>query len=129
MLTKNQLVRPSRTLKTYKIKTPALGGNPQQKGTCDKLFTTSPKKPNSAVRKVAKVLLERTEAIIEAYIPGEGHQLKSHSVVMIRGGRTPDLPGMKYRLIRGLFDFEGLSSRKNSRSLYGTKRPLSPVKK
>ncbi len=129
MLTGNQLVRPSRILKIYKTKTPALEGNPQQKGTCEKLFTTSPKKPNSAVRKVAKVLLERTESIIEAYIPGEGHQLKSHSVVMIRGGRTPDLPGIKYRLIRGLFDFEGLAFRKNSRSLYGTKRSATPVKK
>ena len=102
-------------------KTPALNGNPQQKGSCEKIFTCSPKKPNSAVRKLAKVKLW-TLKIVDVYIPGEGHKLKKFNNILIRGGRTQDLPGLKYKAVRGKYDFDGLLLRKNRRSLYGTKR-------
>ena len=106
--------------KKFINKTPALNGNPQQKGSCEKIFTCSPKKPNSAVRKLAKVKLW-TNKIIDVYIPGEGHKLKKFNNILIRGGRTQDLPGLKYKAIRGIYDFDGLLLRKHRRSLYGTK--------
>jgi small subunit ribosomal protein S12 len=121
MITVNRLLNVSRKLKAKKINTPALQSNPQKKGICDKVFTTSPRKPNSAVRKVVKVTLSNG-ITTEAYIPGEGHTLQKFGVVLVRGGRTPDLPGMKYRLVRGKFDFHGLQSRKTARSMYGTKK-------
>lgn len=122
MPTLKQLIytKKGRKKKTYFSSTPALNKNPQQKGSCEKVFTCSPKKPNSAVRKLAKVKLW-TGKIIDVYIPGEGHKLKRFNNVLIRGGRTQDLPGLKYKAIRGKYDFEGLSSRKTRRSLYGTK--------
>ena len=116
-----QLLLKQRLPKKYKNKTPALSCNPQKKGVCSKIIIRTPKKPNSALRKVAKVKLS-SKKIIEAYIPGEGHNLQQYSVVLIRGGRVADLPGVKYHLIRGVYDFKGLSSRKNGRSLYGTKK-------
>jgi small subunit ribosomal protein S12 len=121
MLTINQLsLKNSRKKKLFKIKTPALQNCPQKKGVCIKIFIRSPKKPNSACRKVAKIKLS-TGKKVEAYIPGEGHNLQQYSVILIRGGRTPDLPGIKYRLIRGKYDFKGVKNRKTSRSLYGVK--------
>jgi small subunit ribosomal protein S12 len=122
MATINQLHKCSRLKKAHKNKTPGLGGNPQKKGVCVKVFTRSPKKPNSAVRKVVKFKLN-SGLKFEAYIPGEGHTLQAHSVCLIRGGRVPDLPGVKYHLIRGKYDFAGLKQRKTSRSQYGTKKP------
>jgi small subunit ribosomal protein S12 len=122
MSTINQLHKCSRLKKTHKNKTPGLSGNPQKKGVCVKVFTRSPKKPNSAVRKVVKFKLN-SGLKFEAYIPGEGHTLQAHSVCLIRGGRVPDLPGVKYHLIRGKYDFAGLKQRKTSRSQYGTKKP------
>lgn len=124
MFTINRLLKLSRILKKKRFKTPALQGNPQKKGVCDKVFTCSPRKPNSAVRKVVKVTLSNN-ITTEAYIPGEGHSLQKFGVVLIRGGRTPDLPGMKYRLIRGKFDLHGLQQRKTARSMYGTKKNIS----
>ena len=121
MATINQLHKLSRIKKKHKNKTPGLGGNPQKKGVCIKVYTRSPKKPNSAVRKVVKFKLN-SGLKFEAYIPGEGHSLQAHSVCLIRGGRVPDLPGVKYHLIRGKYDFGGLKNRKTSRSQYGTKR-------
>jgi small subunit ribosomal protein S12 len=122
MLTKNQLCKKSnRKKKVFKIKCPALGSNPQRKGVCLKIFNRTPKKPNSALRKVAKVKL-CTGKRVECYIPGEGHNLQQFSIVLIRGGRVPDLPGVKYHLIRGAYDFKGVKSRKTSRSKYGVKR-------
>jgi len=121
MSTINQLLSKSRKKKQYRIKTPALGGNPQKKGTCVKIFTRTPRKPNSAVRKVVKFKLS-SGLKFEAYIPGEGHSLQQYAIGLIRGGRVPDLPGVKYHLIRGKFDFQGLKLRKNSRSRYGTKK-------
>ena len=121
MLTINQLsLKNSRKQKKFKKKTPALNSCPQKKGVCIKIFIRSPKKPNSACRKVAKVKLS-TGKRVEAYIPGEGHNLQQYSVILIRGGRTPDLPGIKYRLIRGKYDFKGVKNRKTSRSCYGVK--------
>jgi len=121
MLTINQLsLKKSRKQKKFKKKTPALNSCPQKKGVCIKIFIRSPKKPNSACRKVAKVKLS-TGKRVEAYIPGEGHNLQQYSVILIRGGRTPDLPGIKYRLIRGKYDFKGVKNRKTSRSCYGVK--------
>jgi len=122
MSTINQLHKRSRLKKTHKNKTPGLSGSPQKKGVCVKVFTRSPKKPNSAVRKVVKFKLN-SGLKFEAYIPGEGHTLQAHSVCLIRGGRVPDLPGVKYHLIRGKYDFAGLKQRKTSRSQYGTKKP------
>jgi small subunit ribosomal protein S12 len=121
MSTKNQLLSFSRIRKITKKKTPALNGNPQVKGSCNKVFTRSPKKPNSASRKVVKLEI-RGNKFVEAYVPGEGHNLQSFAVVLIRGGRTPDLPGVKYKLIIGKYDFDGLVKRKTSRSQYGTKK-------
>ena len=121
MLTINQLsLKNSRKKKLFKKKTPALQNCPQKKGVCIKIFIRSPKKPNSACRKVAKIKLS-TGKKVEAYIPGEGHNLQQYSVILIRGGRTPDLPGIKYRLIRGKYDFKGVKNRKTSRSIYGVK--------
>jgi small subunit ribosomal protein S12 len=125
MITINQLVKFRRIRKIFKCKTPALRGNPQQKGTCSKVYTTSPKKPNSAVRKIVNLLIKISNLEVKAYIPGEGHPLKAHSTVLMRGGRTPDLIGLKYRLIRGKFDFSGVPNRVTSRSLYGTKKKLT----
>lgn len=122
MITINQLCyKYSRQKKSYKLKTPALLKNPQRKGVCVKIFTRTPKKPNSALRKVVKLKLSNGKKV-EAYIPGEGHNLQEFSVVLMRGGRVPDLPGVKYHLIRGKYDFQGVKNRKTSRSSYGTKK-------
>ena len=110
-----------RKKKFFKQKAKALKGCPQKRGVCVKVFTKTPKKPNSALRKVAKVRLSYGKRV-EAYIPGEGHNLQDYSVVLMRGGRVKDLPGMKYHLIRGKYDFQGVKNRKNGRSLYGTKK-------
>lgn len=122
MPTFNQLVRNPRKRKKKKSKSPALGGNPQKRGVCIRVYTATPKKPNSALRKVAKVRLTNGKEIV-AYIPGEGHNLQEHSVVLVRGGRVKDLPGVKYHIIRGKYDAAGVEGRRNSRSLYGTKKP------
>lgn len=122
MPTNNQLVRFGRKPKKYKTKSPALKGNPFVKGVCTEVKTTTPKKPNSALRKIAKVrLVNKTEVI--AYIPGEGHNLSEHSTVLIRGGRVADLPGVRYHIVRGVYDTQGVKDRKQSRSKYGSKRP------
>ena len=122
MVTINQLCfRHLRKKKIFKNKTPALRRNPQCKGVCVKIFTRTPKKPNSALRKVVKLKLTSGRKV-EAYIPGEGHNLQEYSVVLMRGGRVPDLPGVKYHLIRGKYDFQGVKTRKNARSCYGTKK-------
>ena len=117
-----QLVRKGREAKVTKSKTPALKGAPQRRGVCTRVYTTTPKKPNSALRKVAKV---RLTTGIEAlcYIPCEGHNLQEHSVVLIRGGRVKDLPGVRYHILRGVLDTQGVKNRKQRRSLYGAKRP------
>ena len=107
--------------KRIKSKSAALENCPQKKGVCIKVFTRTPKKPNSALRKVAKLKLSNGRRV-EAYIPGEGHNLQEYSVVLMRGGRVPDLPGVKYHLIRGKYDFHGVKNRKNARSRYGTKK-------
>ncbi len=122
MPTINQLVRYGRKKRKKKTKSPALEGNPQKKGTCIRVYTTTPKKPNSALRKVAKVRLSNGKEVI-AYIPGEGHNLQEHSTVLVRGGRVKDLPGVKYHIIRGVYDAAGVAGRRNSRSKYGTPRP------
>lgn len=121
MLTTQQLIRFGRKPKATKTKTPALGARPQRKGVCIKVYTTTPKKPNSALRKVAKVRLSTKEEVI-AYIPGEGHNLQEHSVVLIEGGGPKDLPGVRYRIIRSVLDTAGVADRKQSRSLYGAKK-------
>lgn len=122
MPTINQLVRRGRAKVKRKVKAPALENCPQKKGVCVRVFTTTPKKPNSALRKVARVRL--TNGIeVTTYIPGEGHNLQEHSVVLIRGGRVKDLPGVRYHLIRGTLDTMGVEDRKKSRSKYGTKKP------
>ncbi|MGD0337884.1 MAG: 30S ribosomal protein S12 [Bacteroidota bacterium] len=122
MPTINQLVRQSREIVVWKSKSPALGGSPQKRGVCTRVYTTTPKKPNSALRKVARVRL--TNGIeVTAYIPGEGHNLQEHSIVMIRGGRVKDLPGVRYHIIRGTLDTAGVADRKQGRSKYGAKRP------
>jgi small subunit ribosomal protein S12 len=117
-----QLVRKGRETKPEKSKTPALKGSPQRRGVCTRVFTHTPKKPNSALRKVAKVRLTNGFEVI-GYIPGEGHNLQEHSVVMIRGGRVKDLPGVRYHIIRGVLDTQGVADRKQRRSKYGAKRP------
>jgi len=122
MPTINQLVRLGRAPKRKKSKAPALSRNPQKKGVCIRVYATMPKKPNSALRKVAKVRLSNGKEVI-AYIPGEGHNLQEHSVVMVRGGRVKDLPGVKYHIIRGRYDSAGVDGRSKSRSKYGTKKP------
>ncbi len=125
MSTINQLTfKNKRKKKIKKAKTPALKGNPQLRGICVKVYIRTPKKPNSAQRKVAKVKLS-TRQRVEVYIPGEGHNLQEYSVVLVRGGRVPDLPGVKYHLIRGKLDFKGVKNRKQSRSKYGTKKSIS----
>jgi len=121
MPTSNQLLKGARSKKLFRVKMPALRGNPQIKGVCLKVFVRSPKKPNSALRKVAKVKLSN-KMRVESYIPGEGHNLQQYSVVLIRGGRVPDLPGVKYHIIRGKYDLKGVKDRKSSRSKYGAKR-------
>ena len=122
MATTNQLVRKSRTTRKPKSTVPALGASPQKRGVCTRVYTTTPKKPNSALRKVAKVRLTNGFEVI-GYIPGEGHNLQEHSVVMIRGGRVKDLPGVRYHILRGVLDTQGVKNRKQRRSLYGAKRP------
>jgi small subunit ribosomal protein S12 len=123
MPTINQLCNKwtTRQKKKKKLKTPALNQCPQKRGVCLKVYTRSPKKPNSAVRKVTKIRLSNKLNVI-TYIPGEGHNLQEYSIVMIRGGRTKDLPGVKYRVIRGLLDLQGLKNRRQKRSKYGTKK-------
>ncbi|MBR2392281.1 MAG: 30S ribosomal protein S12 [Elusimicrobiaceae bacterium] len=122
MPTINQLVRKSRKLQTKRNKVPALEACPQKRGVCTRVYTTTPKKPNSALRKVARVRLTNGFEVT-SYIPGEGHNLQEHSVVMIRGGRVKDLPGVRYHIIRGTLDTQGVANRKQARSLYGAKRP------
>jgi small subunit ribosomal protein S12 len=122
MPTVNQLIRGGRTDKPVVNKVPALNACPQKRGVCTRVYTTTPKKPNSALRKVAKVRLTNKQEVI-AYIPGEGHNLQEHSVVMIRGGRVKDLPGVRYHIIRGTLDTQGVKNRKQRRSKYGAKRP------
>ena len=117
-----QLVRKGRQAKVTKTKTPALKGAPQRRGVCTRVYTTTPKKPNSALRKVARVRLTNGMEVT-SYIPGVGHNLQEHSVVMIRGGRVKDLPGVRYHIIRGTLDSVGVAGRKQSRSKYGAKRP------
>ena len=121
MPTIQQLVRKGRESKPTKAKTPALKGAPQRRGVCTRVFTHTPKKPNSALRKVARVRLTNGQEV-GAYIPGEGHNLQEHSVVLIRGGRTADLPGFRYKIIRAALDTSGVSDRKQARSRYGAKR-------
>ncbi|BGP39247.1 30S ribosomal protein S12 [Rhodotorula kratochvilovae] len=120
--TLNQVTRGARKSVRRQAKTPALQGCYQKKGVCSKVYTVKPRKPNSAVRKVAKVKLSTGRAVI-AYIPGEGHNLQEHSVVLVRGGRTQDLPGAKYKIVRGALDLGGVAGRAVSRSKYGTKKP------
>ena len=122
MATINQLVRTARRPKTYKSASPALASCPQRRGVCTRVYTTTPKKPNSALRKVAKVRLTNGYEVI-SYIGGEGHNLQEHSVVLIRGGRVKDLPGVRYHIVRGSLDTQGVKDRKQSRSKYGAKRP------
>ncbi len=122
MPTINQLVRKGRNLVKKRNKVPALDQSPQKRGVCTRVYTTTPKKPNSALRKVARVKLTNGQEV-SAYIPGEGHNLQEHSVVLIRGGRVKDLPGVRYHILRGTLDTQGVSSRKQRRSLYGAKRP------
>lgn len=122
MPTINQLIRKPRNPKTRRTKAPALQNSPQKRGVCTRVYTTTPKKPNSALRKVARVRLTNQQEVI-SYIPGEGHNLQEHSVVLIRGGRVKDLPGVRYHILRGVLDTQGVKDRKQSRSLYGAKRP------
>jgi len=122
MPTINQLVRQGRETEQLKSKSPALQESPQRRGVCTRVYTTTPKKPNSALRKVAKVRLTNGFEVI-SYIGGEGHNLQEHSVVLIRGGRVKDLPGVRYHTVRGTLDCAGVNDRKQSRSKYGAKRP------
>jgi len=122
MPTINQLVRKGRIAQKKRNKVPALGACPQKRGVCTRVYTTTPKKPNSALRKVARVKLTNGQEV-SAYIPGEGHNLQEHSVVLLRGGRVKDLPGVRYHILRGTLDTQGVSSRKQRRSLYGAKKP------
>jgi small subunit ribosomal protein S12 len=120
MPTINQLVRHGRETETVKSKSPALQGGPQRRGVCTRVYTTTPKKPNSALRKVARVRISGGIEVT-AYIPGEGHNLQEHSVVLVRGGRVKDLPGVRYKVVRGTLDAAGVSDRKKARSQYGVK--------
>ena len=122
MPTINQLVRKGREKDVKRNKVPALESCPQKRGVCTRVYTTTPKKPNSALRKVARVKLTNGQEV-SAYIPGEGHNLQEHSVVLIRGGRVKDLPGVRYHILRGTLDTQGVSTRKQRRSLYGAKKP------
>jgi len=122
MPTVNQLVRKGRKASVSKNKTPALAGSPQKRGVCTRVYTTTPKKPNSALRKVARVRLTN-QMEVSAYIPGEGHNLQEHSVVLVRGGRVRDLPGVRYKVIRAALDAAGVADRRKARSKYGAKTP------
>ena len=122
MPTINQLIRKGRQDKRKINKVPALDACPQRRGVCTRVYTTTPKKPNSALRKVARVRLTNGQEVT-AYIPGEGHKLQEHSVVLIRGGRVKDLPGVRYHILRGVLDTTGVDGRKQARSKYGAKRP------
>ena len=122
MPTINQLIRQGRKIVEAKDKAPALKSNPQKRGVCTRVYTTTPKKPNSALRKVARVRLTNGFEVT-AYIPGEGHNLQEHSIVLIRGGRVKDLPGVRYHIVRGTLDSAGVNDRRKSRSKYGAKRP------
>ena len=122
MPTINQLVRQGREVETIKSKSPAMQNSPQRRGVCTRVYTTTPKKPNSALRKVAKVRLTNGFEVI-SYIGGEGHNLQEHSVVLVRGGRVKDLPGVRYHIVRGSLDLQGVKDRKQSRSKYGAKKP------
>ena len=122
MPTINQLIRYGRKKQVKKTKVPAMDSCPQKRGVCTRVYTTTPKKPNSALRKVARIRLTNGFEVT-SYIPGEGHNLQEHSVVMIRGGRVKDLPGVRYHIIRGNLDTQGVADRKQRRSKYGTKRP------
>ena len=122
MPTINQLVKRGRLKQRAKQAAPALQGSPQKRGVCTRVYTTTPKKPNSALRKVARVRLTNGREV-NAYIPGEGHNLQEHSVVLVRGGRVKDLPGVRYHIVRGTLDTQGVSARHQSRSKYGAKRP------
>jgi SSU ribosomal protein S12P len=122
MPTINQLIRKPRRDAVARNKVPAMQACPQKRGVCTRVTTTTPKKPNSALRKIARIRLTNGFEVT-GYIPGEGHNLQEHSVVMIRGGRVPDLPGVRYHIVRGTLDTQGVQNRKQSRSKYGTKRP------
>jgi len=133
MPTIQQLVRKGRKVLAQKSKSPALDACPQRRGVCVRVYTTTPKKPNSAMRKVARVKLTNQKEV-NAYIPGEGHSLQEHSIVLVHGGRVKDLPGVRYHLVRGTLDTTGVDARRKSRSSYGTKRPkagaaAAPAKK
>ena len=117
----HQRVRKGRQDKTTTVSTPALKGSPQRRGVCTRVYTTTPKKPNSALRKVARVKLT-SQIEVTAYIPGEGHNLQEHSIVLVRGGRVKDLPGVRYKIIRGALDTQGVKNRKQARSRYGAKK-------
>ncbi|OGS37201.1 MAG: 30S ribosomal protein S12 [Elusimicrobia bacterium RIFOXYB2_FULL_49_7] len=117
-----QLIRNGRIKKKVRTSAPALKGNPQKRGICTRVYTTTPKKPNSALRKVARVRLTNKMEVI-CYIPGEGHNLQEHSIVLIRGGRVKDVPGVRYHIVRGALDTSGVEGRKRSRSKYGVKKP------
>jgi len=119
-----QLIRKNRMLKKKKGKSPALGGCPQRRGVCIQVRTMTPKKPNSALRKIARIRLTNGQEVT-AYIPGEGHNLQEHSIALVRGGRVKDLPGVRYHIVRGTLDCQGVQNRKRSRSKYGAKRPKS----
>ncbi|MEJ5338057.1 MAG: 30S ribosomal protein S12 [Aquificaceae bacterium] len=122
MPTINQLVKQGREARKKKSKAPALQGNPQKRGVCVRVYTVTPKKPNSALRKVTRVRLSNGIEVT-AYIPGEGHNLQEHSLVLVRGGRVKDLPGVRYKVVRGALDTAGVANRRQSRSKYGAKRP------
>lgn len=127
MPTINQLIRKPRKSPRIKSKSPALQGNPQKRGVCTRVYTTTPRKPNSALRKVAKVRLSNGQEVI-AYIPGEGHNLQEHSMVLLRGGLVKDLPGVRYHIVRGTLDTQGVDKRRQKRSKYGAKKPKSKPK-
>lgn len=122
MATINQLVKGARRVKSYKSNVPALQNSPQKRGVCTRVYTTTPKKPNSAMRKVARVRLTNGKEV-NAYIPGEGHNLQEHSIVLVRGGRVKDLPGVRYHIVRGALDTAGVEGRLQRRSKYGGKKP------
>ncbi len=122
MPTVNQLIRKPRSTPKVRNKVPALKGSPQRRGVCTRVYTVTPRKPNSALRNVAKVRLTSANEVV-CYIPGEGHNLQEHSVVLVRGGRVADLPGVRYHIIRGVLDTQGVKDRRQRRSLYGAKRP------
>jgi len=124
----NQLVRKGRKVLKFKSKSPALESSPQKRGVCTRVYTTTPKKPNSALRKVARVRLSN-QMEVTAYIPGEGHNLQEHSIVLIRGGRVKDLPGVRYHIVRGAVDSSGVADRKQARSKYGAKKAKAGAKK